>query len=726
MTPDRYVSAESCVDDILDRLGTDLTVGTPLGIGKPNHLLNELVDRALLDPDISLEIWTALSLTIPDPDSDLERRLVEPIAERLFGGYPDLVYNQRRMRGDLPANIEVHEFYLQPGAYVGNPLAQQHYHSENYTHALERFLSAEPNLVMQLVAPGRGQGDDHYNLGANTDVTPDLIERLIEQREAGGGDMMVVGQVNRNMPQMDGEATIDADRFDAVLDDEAYDYPLFGPPKELVSPADHAIGLRVSTLIRDGGTLQIGIGSLSDAIASALTLRQDDNDTYRELISALGAMDDAGDLVTEYGGLDFFDEGLYASTEMLVEGFMHLYENGVLSRTVYDDVGMQRLANSMESAADLDVTDLDVTDLDVLAEEGAISRRLDEADIEYLQSWGILQEDVTYEDGSLRVDDEQVPADLTAAETREAIADAGLGEEVTGGHVLDAAFFIGSADFYESLREMAPDRLEQFRMRSVQFTNDLYGPERLKRLQRQDARFVNAGMKATVTGAIVSDGTADGQVVSGVGGQFNFVNQAHELVDGRSILMIRATRGQGRGTESNIVWNYGHVTIPRHLRDIVVTEYGVADLRGKSDVAVIKEMIKIADSRFQDDLIDRAVDAGKLPADWSIPPQYQENYPDRLESVLDPYLGDVLQQFPLGTRLTDEEVGLARALRGLQATVKHRDFRSLGFADLRAGVAVPDAAEPYLKRMDLDRPGSARERAMRRVVALALVRSGEI
>ena len=27
---------------------------------------------------------------------------------------------------------------------------------------------------------------------------------------------------------------------------------------------------------------------------------------------------------------------------------------------------------------------------------------------------------------------------------------------------------------------------------------------------------------------------------------------------------------------SSIVWNYGHITIPRHLRDVVITEYGVA------------------------------------------------------------------------------------------------------------------------------------------------------
>ena len=68
---------------------------------------------------------------------------------------------------------------------------------------------------------------------------------------------------------------------------------------------------------------------------------------------------------------------------------------------------------------------------------------------------------------------------------------------------------------------------------------------------------------------------------------------------------------QRHDAQSNIRWDYGHTTIPRHLRDIVVTEYGVADLRGKSDRDVIAAMLAITDSRFQDELMRQAKDAGK-------------------------------------------------------------------------------------------------------------------
>jgi acyl-CoA hydrolase len=72
-------------------------------------------------------------------------------------------------------------------------------------------------------------------------------------------------------------------------------------------------------------------------------------------------------------------------------------------------------------------------------------------------------------------------------------------------------------------------------------------------------------------------------VVSGVGGQYNFVAMAHALPEARSILCVRATRESRGEVTSSIPWSYGSATIPRHLRDIVVSEYGIADLRGRTD-----------------------------------------------------------------------------------------------------------------------------------------------
>src|ERR1700674_2926113 len=116
-------------------------------------------------------------------------------------------------------------------------------------------------------------------------------------------------------------------------------------------------------------------------------------------------------------------------------------------------------------------------------------------------------------------------------------------------------------------------------------------------------------MMATLLGAVISDGLDDGRVVSGVGGQYNFVSQAFALNDARSIITLKSTHEAGGKTVSNMRWSYGHETIPRHLRDIVVTEYGVADLRGKADQDVVAAMLSISDSRFQPELLRQAKDA---------------------------------------------------------------------------------------------------------------------
>src|SRR6185312_7655660 len=143
------------------------------------------------------------------------------------------------------------------------------------------------------------------------------------------------------------------------------------------------------------------------------------------------------------------------------------------------------------------------------------------------------------------------------------------------------------------LNDMPPATLAKFRMTSISYVNELYRDEAAKRRHRVNARFINDAMMATALGDVVSDGLDDGRIVSGVGGQYNFVAQGFALEGARSAIMLRASRVTKGRAQSNIRWNYGHTTIPRHLRDIIVTEYGVADIRGKSDREVIAAMLAI-------------------------------------------------------------------------------------------------------------------------------------
>src|SRR6185437_10027973 len=131
------------------------------------------------------------------------------------------------------------------------------------------------------------------------------------------------------------------------------------------------------------------------------------------------------------------------------------------------------------------------------------------------------------------------------------LIDAGILTREVDGVRLHGAFFLGPKSFYRALREMAPEQRARIQMTAVSFTNALYGDEDAKRRARVDARFVNNAMMATLMGAAISDGLDNGQVVSGVGGQYNFVAQAFALEGARSILTLEATRQAGPGDTSN-------------------------------------------------------------------------------------------------------------------------------------------------------------------------------
>src|SRR5437660_12764025 len=89
--PTYYHDVESCVEETLRKVGKRIALGTPLGLGKANHLVNEFFRRAREDPHIDLHIFTTLTLGQPHWKSELEPRYLQPLSETTFDGYPQLV-----------------------------------------------------------------------------------------------------------------------------------------------------------------------------------------------------------------------------------------------------------------------------------------------------------------------------------------------------------------------------------------------------------------------------------------------------------------------------------------------------------------------------------------------------------------------------------------------------------------------------------------------------------
>jgi acyl-CoA hydrolase len=715
--PARFKNLEECVEATLQRVGNHIVLGLPVAIGKPNALVNAFVQRAVRDANIKLTIVTALSLRAPRWKNELERRFVEPLAARIFNDYVELDYMHLMERGELPANIEIIEFYLEPGARLNDAHSQQNYLSANYTHVAREAIRRGLNVLAQYVAvPPAGEAPAGVlSLGSNPDLTADLLPQIAEMR-ASGTPFALIGHIHKQLPFMYGDALVAADTFDYLI--EETNTALFSPPNLPVPLVEHAIALNVSSLVRDGGTLQLGIGELADGIVYALQLRHQQPAVYRDVLESTGLLARHRRLIESEGGTAPFQRGLYGCTEMLADGFVDLYRSGILQRRVYPSARLQRLID--EGHIDDRVG---LRTLDALSEAGM--RRMSFVDFNELRDVGLFRDDVEFERGMLICPDgTQVRASFETREQRSEIANACLGTRLLNGVLLDAGFFFGPKAFYQGLRALPAEERKLFAMRGISFINELYGHEwELKVAQRRHARFVNTAMLVTGLGAAVSDALDDGRVVSGVGGQYNFVSMAHALPEARSILCVRATRTSSGEVTSNIVWSYGHTTIPRHLRDIVVTEFGIADLRGRTDREIVEALIAIMDARFQDDFVTAAKRARKLPADFRVPDSARANTPEALRKRFAPWRAkNVFPELPFGSDFTAEEVVLARALRSLGTSMRTFSGRIQTLFEAAIAGSSDESVAPYIARMGLQHPQTLRERMFQRLVALAVRR----
>ncbi|MES2682994.1 MAG: acetyl-CoA hydrolase/transferase C-terminal domain-containing protein [Pseudomonadota bacterium] len=709
--PTRFDHCDAAVDALIAKLGKDLRIGLPLGLGKPTQLVNALYARAKSDPTLQLTILTALSLEKPVPTSALEARFLQPFLDRVFGDCPDLDYMLDLRAQKLPSNVLVKEFFFKPGSNLNNAHAQQHYISTNYTFAARDVFNQGCNVAAQLICKREGAGGTRYSLACNPDTGPELVELM----RASGRPHAVVGLINQNLPYMVNDAEVEPALFDFVIDAPRYSTALFSTPKLAVTTPDYAVGLYAAALIKDGGTLQVGIGALGDAVVHAACLRHQQAPVFGAALGSLGALASHGDLIASQGGIQPFEQGLYGATEMFVDGFMHLYQAGILKRAVYDFWALQQLIN--EGRCNPHALSADV--LDGLEALGV--RVIRTQDFELLQHHGFFSEATRYDAGHLIAPDgERVIANVANPDSRRVMARC-LGTALRHGIVLHGGFFLGPNAFYEALRAMPEAERATICMTGVYKVNQLDHNPRLYKAQRQHARFINSGIMVTLSGAVMSDGLEDGRVVSGVGGQYNFVAMAHQLPTGRSILLIRAVRdkeGKTSAPSSNVVFNYGHITIPRHLRDIVITEYGIADLRSKTDNEVAKALLNIADSRFQDELLAQVKKSGKVEASYVIPQAFKNNTPQALEAKLSAFKKD-LPAFPFGTDLTVDEIKLGKALKAVKAEAAKRNKLKLAFDAWRFR-DIPESSKPYLERMGLSDPQTMQDKVVRMLLVQSL------
>jgi 4-hydroxybutyrate CoA-transferase len=177
----------------------------------------------------------------------------------------------------------------------------------------------------------------------------------------------------------------------------------------------------------------------------------------------------------------------------------------------------------------------------------------------------------------------------------EAGAVTGARKERNQGKIV-TAFMMGSQRLYDFVHDNP-----MVEMRSVDFTNDTHV---IRSFATMTA--INSAIEVDLTGQVVADSIGD-RLYSGVGGQMDFIRGAALAEHGRAIIALPSTAGDGSVSRitSHIRPGAGVVTTRAHVRTIV-TEYGIAELFGRSIRERAEALIAIAHPDHRDDLHSKA------------------------------------------------------------------------------------------------------------------------
>jgi len=140
------------------------------------------------------------------------------------------------------------------------------------------------------------------------------------------------------------------------------------------------------------------------------------------------------------------------------------------------------------------------------------------------------------------------------------------------------------------------DRNPLIEIRSPRYTHDALVLGNFRRFVA-----INSGLEIDLTGQVNAE-TAQGRHIGLVGGQMDFVRAATRAPEGRSIIALPSTSRDRRHSRIVVRLADGVVTTPRADADYVVTEHGVAELKGRTLAERARALIAIADPAFRAEL----------------------------------------------------------------------------------------------------------------------------
>jgi acyl-CoA hydrolase len=160
------------------------------------------------------------------------------------------------------------------------------------------------------------------------------------------------------------------------------------------------------------------------------------------------------------------------------------------------------------------------------------------------------------------------------------------------------SFALGTQEMYDFL-----DDNPGLSACAIDYTND---PSVIAQID--DFVSINAAVEMDLFGQVCSESIGTKQV-SGTGGQLDFVIGAYHSNGGQSFVCLPSTVSIKGNVSSRIkptITPGGIITDPRSCTDMVVTEYGIAKMKGQNTWQRAENLINVAHPDFRDELIEEA------------------------------------------------------------------------------------------------------------------------
>ena len=212
--------------------GSEVWAGIAVPI--PIALVNALVERENEVNDITVNIIVDLYPQIKWRNQNRESHV------KVDCGYPTASRDK----------VQSGDFTLTPGRFWEGP--------KIYTDPRIRPM----NVAMLMVTPMDKHG--YFCLGLGADSTLSIARNAARRRREGDDSYMVLVQVNNKVPRSRGENYIHISEVDAIVEQ---DQDLACLPEGVIGEEEMMIGRYCAEFVKDGSTIQLGIGSIPNAVA---------------------------------------------------------------------------------------------------------------------------------------------------------------------------------------------------------------------------------------------------------------------------------------------------------------------------------------------------------------------------------------------------------------------------------------------------------------------------